>query len=231
VGGERTIRSLLRRYGDCELWRGLTCILGDEARREGGNARPRRLKSRRRRNELFSKVKRYAEQPPIHRTTRSESETPVSPHPGGNKRLKSLFASSSLRSGATDPRPEVPKINRIAQFWPRWREAIIVLCVLMGGTLLALLALLAQTGHFVYPFDAAYVHLALASQIATGHYGINPGEAAAPSSTIIYPYLVAFVSALGVGQLAPLTINVAAPSVLIRFLERSTCFAPNAPTG
>jgi len=69
---------------------------------------------------------------------------------------------------------------------------------------------LANTGHFVYPFDASYVHLALASQIATGHYGINPGEAAAPSSTIIYPYLVAFVSALGVGQLAPLTINVAA---------------------
>jgi hypothetical protein len=73
----------------------------------------------------------------------------------------------------------------------------------------ALLAILIRTGgHFFYTLDAAYIHMALADQIASGNYGINPGEAAAPSSTIIYPYLLALVSRLGAGQFAALWINV-----------------------
>ena len=33
----------------------------------------------------------------------------------------------------------------------------------------------------IYSLDDPYIHLALARQILHGHYGINPGEFAAPS--------------------------------------------------
>ena len=35
-------------------------------------------------------------------------------------------------------------------------------------------------GHFVYAIDDPYIHLALAQNLAHGHYGINPGEASSP---------------------------------------------------
>lgn len=45
-------------------------------------------------------------------------------------------------------------------------------------------------GHFVYALDDPYIHLALAQQIAHGHYGINPGEASSPSSSLLWPFLL-----------------------------------------
>jgi hypothetical protein len=70
------------------------------------------------------------------------------------------------------------------------------------------LVLVATHGHFVYALEAAYTHLALAQQIAQGHYGLFPGEAAAPSSSILFPFLLAGLSPLGLGALLPLAINV-----------------------
>jgi hypothetical protein len=63
-------------------------------------------------------------------------------------------------------------------------------------------------GKFIYALDAAYVHLTLAQQITAGNYGIVPGEAAAPSSTILYPFLLAALDPLGFGSLLPLAINL-----------------------
>lgn len=45
-------------------------------------------------------------------------------------------------------------------------------------------------GGFEYPLDDPYIHLALAEQIAQGTYGINPGEAASPSSSPLFPLLL-----------------------------------------
>ena len=70
--------------------------------------------------------------------------------------------------------------------------------------------LIAAHGHLVYPLEAAYTHLALAQQIAQGHYGLVPGEAAAPSSSILYPFLLAELRFLGLGAMLPLAINLAA---------------------
>lgn len=60
-------------------------------------------------------------------------------------------------------------------------------------TLLQLgLALWSNDGHFVYALDDPYIHLDLARQLATtGIYGLNPGEYAAPSSSILWPLLLA----------------------------------------
>jgi hypothetical protein len=45
-------------------------------------------------------------------------------------------------------------------------------------------------GHFNYTLDDAYIHLALAENIAHGNYGINAGESSSPSSSAVWPLLL-----------------------------------------
>ena len=89
-------------------------------------------------------------------------------------------------------------------------------------------ALLMTHGHFVYPSDAAYTHLALAQQITQGTYGLYPGEASAPSSTILYPVLLAALRPLGLGTTLPLVINSASTLAtgLFTFLLARECGIP-----
>jgi hypothetical protein len=49
----------------------------------------------------------------------------------------------------------------------------------------------ADGGHFIFSLDDPYIHLALSQQIAHGHYGINAGEPASPSSSVLWPFLLA----------------------------------------
>jgi hypothetical protein len=88
---------------------------------------------------------------------------------------------------------------------------MILICVV-------LIAITSMTaGHFGYTLDDPYIHLALAERLASGHYGINAGEAASPSSSIIWPFLLM----IGVGTpwhvYLPLFIDVAcgAASILV----------------
>jgi hypothetical protein len=46
-------------------------------------------------------------------------------------------------------------------------------------------------GHFVFSLDDPYIHLALAESIAHGHYGINLDAPSSPSSSVIWPFLLA----------------------------------------
>jgi hypothetical protein len=83
-----------------------------------------------------------------------------------------------------------------------------VLAGIVAVLLLELIGVLAGTeGHVVYAIEAPYTDLALAQQIAQGHYGIVPGEPAAPSSSILFPFLLAAFVPLGLGTLSPLIIN------------------------
>lgn len=45
-------------------------------------------------------------------------------------------------------------------------------------------------GHMIYTLDDPYIHLSLAEEIARGHYGLNEGEFTAPSSSILWPFLL-----------------------------------------
>ncbi len=63
-------------------------------------------------------------------------------------------------------------------------------------------------GGFSYSLDDAYIHLALAQQIAHGHYGINPGEPSSPASSILWPFLLAPFSWMPLHQWVPLAFNV-----------------------
>jgi len=43
---------------------------------------------------------------------------------------------------------------------------------------------------FEYPLDDTYIHLAMASQIAHGGYGVNAGEYSSAASSALYPLLL-----------------------------------------
>src|SRR5476649_158349 len=76
------------------------------------------------------------------------------------------------------------------------------------------------TTGFVYSLDDPYIHLALARQIMHGHYGINPGEFAAPSSSILWPFFLVPFAGTGFDEWAPLAINVAALYATMWWLQR-----------
>jgi hypothetical protein len=67
-------------------------------------------------------------------------------------------------------------------------------------------------GMLVYTLDDPYIHLALAENIARGTYGVNLGEVAAPSSSILWPFLLAIA---GGAEHAPFWINVAAAAATV----------------
>lgn len=85
-----------------------------------------------------------------------------------------------------------------------------VLAIFLMATGLAWQAwqILGQTGgELFYTLDDPYIHLSLAENILRGHYGINPGEVASPSSSILYPFLVAGGLGLGLGNFTPFVLN------------------------
>lgn len=73
-----------------------------------------------------------------------------------------------------------------------------------------LVLVLRYTGlHFTYTLDDPYIHLALARNILHGNYGINLAEPSAPSSSILWPFLLVPFAALPLAwfEYVPLLIN------------------------
>ena len=67
-------------------------------------------------------------------------------------------------------------------------KATILLCVALVAAGLFCSILWRNGGEFAYTLDAPYTHMALAGHILQGTYGLNPGEPASPSSSILYPF-------------------------------------------
>ncbi|TVQ93687.1 MAG: hypothetical protein EA397_03765 [Deltaproteobacteria bacterium] len=76
----------------------------------------------------------------------------------------------------------------------------------------ALVILIMSDGVFVYGLDDPYIHLALAENLLQGTYGVNPGEHSSPSSSILWPLLLAPFSW---SPWAPLIINTVAALALV----------------
>lgn len=76
---------------------------------------------------------------------------------------------------------------------------------MVAGLLFAILD--RNHGVFTYTLDDPYIHLALAENLAHGHYGINPGEPSSPSSSILWPFLLAPFARQAWGQYIPLILN------------------------
>ena len=107
----------------------------------------------------------------------------------------------------------------------------------------AALILLLNEGRFVYSLDDPYIHLAVADSLAQGHYGLHPGEAAAPASSALWPFLLAPWGGTAVLEIVPLLLNallcmasvacvasgLSRPSPLrARDLDRSSAWVPLA---
>lgn len=89
------------------------------------------------------------------------------------------------------------------------RPFSIALLFLLGMIILELISLLAlNDGHLVYTLDDAYIHLALAENILRGHYGVNAIEVSAPSSSIIWPFIISPFASSPIGEYFPLLLNV-----------------------
>jgi hypothetical protein len=63
-------------------------------------------------------------------------------------------------------------------------------------------------GHFIYPLDDPYIHLALAENLAHGHYGINGTEFSSPSSSILWPFLLIPFVGTSLHSYVPLAWNL-----------------------
>ena len=65
-------------------------------------------------------------------------------------------------------------------------------------------------GLLVYTLDDPYIHLAVADRINAGGYGVNLGEYSSPSSSILYPVILAGTEIAGLGMSGPLVVNLVA---------------------
>jgi hypothetical protein len=75
-------------------------------------------------------------------------------------------------------------------------------------------------GRLVFTLDDPYIHLAVADRILAGGYGVNASEFYSPSSSIVWPYLMALTEALHLGAFGPLLVNtVAASATIVAFLR------------
>ena len=91
------------------------------------------------------------------------------------------------------------------------RSLWIALSIFLIITFFELIAiLLLNSGHFVFTLDDPYIHLALAENILNGHYGINQNEFSAPSSSVLWPFIIVPFAHLQFAAYALLVMNVAA---------------------
>ncbi|GAA3769803.1 hypothetical protein [Terriglobus aquaticus] len=78
----------------------------------------------------------------------------------------------------------------------------------LAAVLLALI-LVRTHGHFSYCLDDPYIHLALAERLRHGLYGLNTGEPASPSSSILWPLLFVPFASTAIMPWLPLILNLA----------------------
>ena len=101
---------------------------------------------------------------------------------------------------------------------------------LLLSIILILLAsiLTLNDGLLVYVLDDTYIHLALAENIKQGHYGVNLNEVSSPSSSILWPFILAPFSSY---VYSPFVINVGAAIInvilFIKILDVSTDITNN----
>jgi hypothetical protein len=90
---------------------------------------------------------------------------------------------------------------------PPLRAALFLLVVI----LLEFAAILyLNQGFFSYSLDDPYIHLRMAGNIAGGTYGINAGEPSSPSSSILWPFILAGFALIRIEMFAPLILNTLA---------------------
>jgi hypothetical protein len=84
---------------------------------------------------------------------------------------------------------------------------------------LALILRINGTG-FTYTLDDPYIHLALAENLARGHYGVNEQEFSAPSSSALWPFLLVPFARTSFDHYVPLVLDLAAALATVFLFAR-----------
>lgn len=103
----------------------------------------------------------------------------------------------------------------------------LLLSLLLTAELAAILWL--NNGHFLFTLDDPYIHLALAENLLHGHYGVNLQEYSAPSSSILWPLLIAPLTLIGDGALALLALNSLLALLSLQVADRLLDQLPQPP--
>ena len=127
----------------------------------------------------------------------------------------SRVATGAYGSGRAD------RVARIAVWLPYF-----VLSAVTGALLIRILQL--NGGKLVYTLDDAYIHLAMAENIARGAYGVNLDEPSAPASSILYPLLLAPFTRFGWVEWVPLVLGFVASAGTIYLWSRTVRLALEA---
>ncbi len=104
--------------------------------------------------------------------------------------------------------------RRIARHWPLW-AAILVLWVVVAAFLIE-----RTPGPFVYTLDDAYIHIAMAKNLARhGVFGVTRYAFSSTSSSLLWTLLLAaWYGVFGVHDLVPLILNIVFATLLLVFL-------------
>ena len=102
------------------------------------------------------------------------------------------------------------------------KQANFIGCIIALAPMLILLILVGSRTdwQFIYTLDDPYIHLALAKGIHNFHYGINDYEYSAPSSSVLWPFLLAPWASIKGFWLTPLIINLACFSGTVLLAQR-----------
>lgn len=76
------------------------------------------------------------------------------------------------------------------------------------SSMLIVAILYLNDGVLLFTLDDPYIHLALAEQLLQGNYGVNAGEYSAPSSSVLWPFIIAPLVAIGYETYLILLLNL-----------------------
>ena len=137
-----------------------------------------------------------------------------------------MATDGSVRSSSAtlvDPAPVEPHsaVKSASSVFTRLAFSLVFVAVVVALLALFVRILKIDNGTFVYTLDDPYIHLALSDQIRHGNYGLYPGTHAAPSSSILFPFLLALASGTPLHPYFPLLLNVCALFATIEIMRRS----------
>jgi len=103
--------------------------------------------------------------------------------------------------------------------WPLW---LAILIVLVAVAIVEYHVLAYTHGVFSYPFDDAYIHLAISKNLAFhGVWGVSDQEFSSASSSLLYPILMAAaIKIFGATTWVPLLLNVIPAITLLIVVQR-----------
>ena len=92
-----------------------------------------------------------------------------------------------MRKALSAAKPQAGRIGELSFALSLLVVGAILLCLILSIVKL-------NGGNFLYTMDDPYITLAVSDQIRHGNYGVNPGEHAAASSSILFPAVLALGS-------------------------------------